>query len=40
MIWKTFLNPRPVIWSEKDIVINGISRRSVTSDSARLSDDA
>ena len=35
-----FLNPRPVIWSANDMVRSGISRLSVTSEIAMVSDDA
>jgi hypothetical protein len=38
--WKMFLKPRPVIWSANDMVRRGISRRSVTSEMAMVSDDA
>ncbi|KAF0119494.1 MAG: hypothetical protein FD152_4493, partial [Xanthobacteraceae bacterium] len=38
--WKMFSKPRPVIWSEKDMVSSGTPRRSVTSEMAMVSAEA
>lgn len=38
--WNMFWKPRPVTWSENDMVSSGMPRRSATSDTARVSEEA